>query len=100
MKLKTIYKCIACGLESPKWIGKCSSCNGWNTFTENIINVGKKEETLDSIVRPNIETVRISTKERPKGRIPTGFTEVDNVIGGGFTVGSIVLLGGDPGIGQ
>ncbi|MDP4008188.1 MAG: DNA repair protein RadA [Candidatus Peregrinibacteria bacterium] len=100
MKLKTIYVCESCQHESSKWVGKCPECNGWNTFTEDVINTGKKELTLDSVTRSNVKTVQISSKERLKGRIPTGFSEVDTVLGGGFVVGSIVLLGGEPGIGK
>ena len=99
MKLKSIYICRNCNFESPKWIGKCPECSGWNTFIEDVVNIGKEEITLDKMIC-KIPSVKISTKERVKGRIPTGFSEVDNVLGGGFIVGSIVLLGGEPGIGK
>lgn len=99
MKLKTVYICESCKHESPKWLGKCPDCNGWNTFTEDIVNTGKDEVTLDKMACKT-PSVKISTKERVKGRISTGFSEVDNVLGGGFIIGSVVLLGGEPGIGK
>ena len=95
-KAKTIFVCSSCGYESTKWLGKCPSCNEWNSFYEEKIvstNTNKKEKNITPTPLTNVEnkdTVRIST----------GFAEVDRVLGGGLVNGSLVLLGGEPGIGK
>ena len=95
-KAKTIFVCSSCGYESTKWLGKCPSCNEWNSFYEEKIvstNTNKKEKNITPTPLTNVEnkdTVRIST----------GFAEVDRVLGAGLVNGSLVLLGGEPGIGK
>ena len=98
-KSKTIFVCNECGYESAKWMGKCPACNSWNTFFE---------QKVDKIVENGIK----KTKERQKpkalnsyqgqdvARISTGFAELDRVLGGGLVKGSLILLGGEPGIGK
>ena len=101
-KSKTIFVCSECGNESSKWLGKCPACNSWNTFYEqkvvetksngkNINNAdktGNKPQTLNSYqAKENIRT-------------SAGFNELDRVLGGGLVKGSLVLLGGEPGIGK
>ena len=100
MKLKTIYICTECRHSSPKWIGKCPECNAWNSFCEDVINVGKPEKGMAETKAKEVTHMKISTQSRTKGRIETGFSEVDTVLGGGFVPGSITLLGGEPGIGK
>lgn len=98
-KSKTVFVCNECGYESAKWLGKCPACNSWNSFyeqkVEKIGEVNKiekkannKPKTLNSYVGQ--ETLRNST----------GFEELDRVLGGGLVNGSLVLLGGEPGIGK
>jgi len=98
MKLKQIYLCSKCGAESPKWSGQCYKCNSWNTFVEDVINVGKKDKIIKHIAtKPTIILSDIPIKER---RLKTGIEEFDRVVGGGFMEDSVALLVGDPGIGK
>lgn len=107
-KDKTMYVCENCGQESPKWIGKCPACGQWNTFKE--IKVSSDTGTMaarsaaKSVLTASADRNRplhlrdISAKDEP--RISTGDGEFDRVLGGGLVKGSIVLLGGEPGIGK
>ena len=98
-KNKTVFVCNSCGYESPKWMGKCPACNEWNTFFEEKVisnsssNSGKKKE-----VSKPIELNKIEGKVEAK--TSTGFNELDRVLGGGLVNGSLILLGGEPGIGK
>ena len=96
-KTKTIFVCNSCGNESPKWLGKCPACNGWNTFYEE--KISKKSDTRET--RRNMKPISLKeiSSENQK-RISTGFEEIDRVLGGGLVKGSLVLLGGEPGIGK
>lgn len=97
---KTIYICQNCGNQSPKWLGKCTSCDEWNTFVEEIIakkqTISKLATQISSnqpITLENIQTIK-------NDRIKVGINEFNRVLGGGIVPGSIILLGGDPGIGK
>ena len=97
MKLKTIYICSQCGIQTPKWGGQCLKCNAWNSLVEDVVNVGKKEKTVSAIAaKPTITIKNIQKKER----LITKISEFDRVVGGGFMTDSVVLLAGDPGIGK
>ena len=102
-KLKTTFFCQNCGAQSPKWIGKCNSCNEWNTFVEEIIQkVNQKKDwggdgSQSRVAKP-IPISKISTSERP--RIDANSDELNRLLGGGIVPGSMVLLGGEPGIGK
>ena len=101
LKTKTVYFCKECGAQSPKWIGKCPTCNNWNTYEEEIVqaktakgtNLMKKKERSKpkplSDINLNAET-----------RIDTGNAEFNRVLGGGLVPGTLVLIGGEPGIGK
>ncbi|MCD7915734.1 MAG: DNA repair protein RadA [Tannerellaceae bacterium] len=102
-KAKTVYVCSACGVDSPKWQGKCPNCGAWNTYVEEVI---AKETTLkrpipglvsDEKARP-ILLRDISAEE--EARIDLGNEEFNRVLGGGLVKGSLVLIGGEPGIGK
>ena len=97
-KTKTKYICSNCGYESLRWIGKCPECDSWNSFTEEIIEENKRapKPYKGKIQIQKIQD--ISAKETD--RIITGITEFDRVLGGGLMPGSVILLGGDPGIGK
>ena len=100
-KIKKAYFCKSCGYEAPKWMGRCPACGEWNTFTEEIIakdsgSVAASLTRLISSKPQRISEIRENTTERVK----TGNAEVDRVLGGGLVKGSLVLLGGEPGIGK
>lgn len=100
MKLKTVYICEKCSHESPKWIGKCPECNAWNSFSEDVVNVGKKELSLSPRKIGTGKPEQLSTKSFTQIRITSGITEFDRVIGDGIVPGSLTLLSGEPGIGK
>ncbi len=101
-KVKKAYFCKNCGFEAPKWLGRCPSCNEWNSFTEEII--AKESSSVSATlagVLPTVTPERIKEIEkREVRRIHTGNREVDRVLGGGVVPGSLILLGGEPGIGK
>lgn len=100
MVKKTVFVCSNCSYQSPKWQGKCSSCNEWNTFVEDVVETSKSGVARSS-VRSGFGSVRLSeVKDHKKERISTGMQEADLVLGGGLVSGSVILLGGDPGIGK
>ncbi len=101
-KTKTTFFCQNCGTQFPKWVGKCTSCNEWNTIVEEIIQKEEKRNWKQSTsVKRNskalkIHEISISQEER----IPANNEELNRVLGGGIVKGSVVLLGGEPGIGK
>ena len=107
IKDKTVFVCTECGFDSPKWSGKCPSCGMWNTMVEKTVRADKPSATTSlrksasgkADGTPQPETLdRIETTEEP--RIDMRDTELNRVLGGGLVPGSIVLLGGEPGIGK
>lgn len=99
MKLKTIYLCQTCQYESPKWTGKCPECHSWNSFTEDVINVGKPD-TISKTPRNLEKPVNLTEQKPHTEKILTNIPEFDNVIGNGIVPGSLTLLSGEPGIGK
>jgi DNA repair protein RadA/Sms len=97
-KTKIKYICSNCAYESLKWLGKCPECDSWNSFTEEIIETNKrKPASFKGEVRFKKITEITATED---DRIKTGINEFDRVLGGGLMPGSVILLGGDPGIGK
>ena len=97
-KTKTKYICSNCGYETPKWLGKCPECESWESFTEEIIEENKRSPKPFK-GKINVQKINdIAANETD--RITSGIVEFDRVLGGGLMPGSIVLLGGDPGIGK
>ena len=104
-KTKTSFFCQNCGYESPKWSGKCPSCDTWNTFVEEVIVKGtdKKNEAdwKEYSGNEKVKTISIhDVSSAEEKRIITPDTELNRVLGGGIVLGSIVLVAGEPGIGK
>ena len=100
-KVKKAFFCRNCGFEAPKWLGRCPSCGEWNTFTEEVIarESGGGPATVANL--PKARPQRIADiHESEHRRIDLGNREVNRVLGGGLVPGSLVLLGGEPGIGK
>ena len=99
-KLKTVYFCRNCGAESAKWVGRCPACNQWNTYVEETIAPIKSGSTqgmsLSTAAPQTIESIEPGKMTRAK----SGMEELDRLLGGGFVPGSLLLLGGEPGIGK
>lgn len=104
-KTRTVYSCSACGAQAPKWSGQCADCGAWNTLSETIdmpgpraasprfagFGDGKEQNRVHNLAEVAPDDVQ---------RLPTGSAEFDRVLGGGLVPGSVILLGGDPGIGK
>ncbi len=95
----TVFFCQSCGYESAKWMGQCPGCKEWNTFVEEAVDkksVGKTRAAVSETKPVPLSAIEASTDER----ISTQMSELDRVMGGGIVSGSLVLVGGDPGIGK
>ena len=100
-KEKIVYVCSRCGQESPKWVGKCPACGEWNSFVEQVVRkeIRKDIGVTESNGKPKpLPLGDIEAGEEP--RIDLGDAELNRVLGGGLVPGSLVLLGGEPGIGK
>jgi DNA repair protein RadA/Sms len=97
---KTVFNCQNCGYQSPKWLGKCPECNTWNSFAEeDYTPVSIK--TKERVALYNQEPVLLKDVQvKETSRIKTEISELDRVLGGGIVAGSVVLIGGDPGVGK
>lgn len=97
-KNQTVFVCSSCGNESPKWLGRCPACNEWNTFYEEKVVKDKVTGQKRGLA---VDTVKLNTVETKNyERYKTSMDELDRVLGGGLVQGSLVLLGGEPGIGK
>ncbi len=97
---KTIYACQSCGYQSPKWLGKCPDCNQWNTLVEEIVPKEPEVKSLYSLGEKSRTGPITEIVTDEQDRQVTGIAELDRVLGGGVVLGSVVLIGGDPGIGK
>ena len=98
-KIKLNYVCQNCGVPSPKWMGQCADCGAWNSFTEEAVL--PKSSRFQGYAATTSQIMRLSEVHiQHEARMPTGLSELDRVLGGGLVEGSVVLLGGDPGIGK
>jgi len=104
MKLKKLYSCTNCGAKSPKWIGHCPSCDQWNTYLEEIIDTSKSNHSLQQAFRSQkigVKPILINhIKKSGDKRQVTPDQELNRALGGGLVPGSLVLIGGQPGIGK
>jgi DNA repair protein RadA/Sms len=98
-KQRTLFACSECGHESPKWLGRCPGCASWNSFVEAVSN---QRSAISGRPAPTSATaIELGgMSEDGQGRLPSGVSEFDRVLGGGIVAGSLVLVGGDPGIGK
>ena len=101
-KAKSIYVCSECGYETPRWLGKCPDCGNWNTLTEQAkVEAIVSEKKLKRAPGSDAAALRIDQiPDNALERCPSGIDELDRVLGGGIVEGSLVLVGGDPGIGK
>ena len=105
MKQKTLFYCTECGNETPKWAGKCPACGAWNTIVEqpepavSAKSVGRSGGSRGRLAAPKAQPVTELDSDE-EIRFPTGMGELDRVLGGGAVKGSLVLVGGAPGIGK
>jgi DNA repair protein RadA/Sms len=104
-KSKLQYSCTACGTQSPKWSGQCSDCGEWNTLVESILPASKtvnpRFRSYDGSVGGDNGVITLAeVAPGQETRTSTGISELDRVLGGGLVQGSVVLIGGDPGIGK
>jgi len=104
-KIKSVFFCSECGSESPKWMGKCSSCGAWNTYTEEIVEKSSPSKEIEKVWKDPKKTKQIPIKlsevcALDNKRIDMNDHELNRVLGGGLVYGSIILVGGQPGIGK
>ncbi|MBR5801675.1 MAG: DNA repair protein RadA [Alistipes sp.] len=100
-KVKKAYFCKNCGFEAPKWLGRCPACGEWNTFSEEVISSSSSPSKSLSATIAQAPPQRVSEIERTQvSRLGLQNVEVNRVLGGGLVPGSLVLLGGEPGIGK
>jgi DNA repair protein RadA/Sms len=101
-KAKTVFLCTECGGSSPKWLGKCPSCEAWNTLVESVAEPAAA--ATRNRFAPLVKTAELATLSEIEItdvlHTPSGLGELDRVLGGGFVPGGVVLIGGDPGIGK
>jgi DNA repair protein RadA/Sms len=98
-KPKTIFYCQSCGTQSATWLGRCKNCGQWNTFVEEIVQ-SSAEKSKTVFAAQSIPQLISDISDQPLSRTSSAIGELDRVLGGGIVGGSLVLLGGDPGIGK
>ncbi len=101
-KAKTLYACSACGAQSPKWAGQCGECGAWNTLSEVLVQSSAPSGRFAGYAGAAGGQVQRLSDVAPEDvqRLTTGLSELDRALGGGLVPGSVVLIGGDPGIGK
>ena len=101
MRSKVVYVCQNCGAKESKWVGKCPQCGEWNSFVEEVENVSKGKRNAPVIGNTSSRPLKLSeVKVNADERMNTGDEELNRVLGGGLVPGSMILLGGEPGIGK
>jgi DNA repair protein RadA/Sms len=99
--MKQIYVCEQCGVISPKWVGQCPDCASWNSIVEQVAPLRTASSKVGYAAATGEQVVKLADVQlKAEARIPTGLNELDRVLGGGLVGDSVVLIGGDPGIGK
>lgn len=100
-KTKTVYTCQNCGTQAPKWSGQCADCGKWNSYVEDVISAARNSRFQGYAAGTTSQSTLLSDVELTEHtRISTKLEEFDLVLGGGLVAGSVILIGGDPGIGK
>ena len=100
MKTKTIFSCQACGYQSPKWLGRCPDCSSWNTLAEEDYAAPSTKIRERSALYKDEPVLLKDVEVKVGSRLKTNIHELDRVLGGGIVAGSVILIGGDPGVGK
>ncbi|MEA3175793.1 MAG: hypothetical protein QOF42_3204, partial [Gammaproteobacteria bacterium] len=98
-KLKEVFICQNCGAPSPKWQGQCTTCGEWNTLMAETVSANPRKAAVSAAKRADTSTSLAVEAVSESPRLSTGSAELDRVLGGGLVLGSVTLIGGDPGIG-
>ncbi|MCX5669249.1 MAG: DNA repair protein RadA [Candidatus Omnitrophica bacterium] len=100
MKVRSVFSCSSCGYQSPKWLGRCPDCNSWNSFSEeDYTPVSSASKERVSLYKDGPVLLK-DVVARDQDRLKTNIVELDRVLGGGIVKGSVILIGGDPGVGK
>ena len=99
-KTKTVFYCQSCGTESAKWVGKCPSCGEWNTYVEEVVSKSTLSKSDFSVLKSVPINIKEANVDHSNDRLSTKIGELDRVLGGGIVAGSLILVGGEPGIGK
>jgi DNA repair protein RadA/Sms len=100
MKIKTVFSCQNCGYQSPKWLGRCPDCNSWNSFVEEDYAAPLAKQRERTALYKDEPVLLRDVEVEEDVRLKTEIFELDRVLGGGIVAGSVILIGGDPGIGK
>jgi len=100
MKTKTVFACQNCGYQSPKWLGRCPDCNSWNSFVEEDYTAPSAKTKERTALYKDEPVLLKDVEVEEDSRLKTNIQELDRVLGGGIVGGSVILIGGDPGIGK
>jgi len=100
MKNKTIFSCQSCGYQSAKWLGRCPDCSSWNSFVEEDYSAPSPDQKKRTALYKDEPVLLKDVEIKENNRMKTGISELDRVLGGGIVAGSVILIGGDPGIGK
>jgi DNA repair protein RadA/Sms len=100
MKVRSVFVCQQCGVKTPKWVGKCPECGGWNTMveTQEELKVQSSKFKVQKVAGKPLKLSEIKLSKKP--RISSGISELDRVLGGGIVPGAVILVAGEPGIGK
>jgi len=98
-KVRTVWRCQNCGASAPRWLGRCNECNEFGTYVEEVERAAPASSGAKTLAPAHVVSLAgAGAEEAP--RTPVGISEFDRVLGGGLVAGSLVLLGGEPGIGK